>query len=906
VDESLYLAAGYSYWHGYGFTLNPEHPPLAKMISAAPLLFMDVKLSTEAQELLDRRVGAALTRRWSGENLLVDEHFPVARDNWYFWPFNETGILGQEFVYGGANDADKLLAAGRWMQVALTVLTGIVIFFWVRRLAGGMAGALGVALWTLNPVVLAYGHLVLTDMGETLMFLLAVWCFAILLDRPSMGRAALCGLACGGALVMKFSAVLLVPILLALVGLHAMRKRDWRGLGKHVSVMTLMAGGVVWLIYAPFWRPAAVLPADAATKIGVPTWFQVLRPVLIPPDFFKGLALVAGHESTGHMAFLCGQWRSTGWWYYFPVAMAVKMPLPLLLLTTVGLLMWLRGLRQFSFQHGIPWIAALMYLLFSMAGSINIGIRYLLPMFALLAVGTASQFSLASRRVQLGAWLCIGWLLLVTWCAYPYFIEYFNEVAGGSSNGYNWLVDSNLDWGQDVKRLKHFLDQQAITNIHLAFLGPDRSIEYQGIAAWPVSSREAYGMRRGTLVVSATKLMGFEWDWLRACHEPVARVGYSMFIYRLGDADTKERWEQMLRTRPNDAQAHYNLGIVRERAGEERDAIEHYEQAIRIQPDFVVAHVKLATALGRVGRIPEAIEHLEQALSLRPDYAEGHRDMAIAFAQAGRIPDAIEQLREALRINPDYAVAPYDLGVAVQEAGKLEDAIGLYKKALQINPDYAEARNALGIALAQTGNTTEAIAQYEQALRINPDYAAAHNNLGTVLAQTGDTPEAIAHFEQAVRDSPDFAEAHYNYGVALGHVGRVQDATIQYERALRINPDYADARNALGIALAQMGKITEAIAQYEQALRINPDFADAHGNLGNIFSLEGKISDAIDQYEQVLRITPDSPQAHFGLAGALEHAGRTAEAITHYEQALRLKPDYAEARDALARLRAGQ
>ncbi len=295
MDEPAFLVAGYSYWRGYRFTIDPEAPPLAKMISTAPLLFMDVKLPVFVQQWLDQQIGAVVTRGWSGENHLVDEHFPVASGNWYLWP--ATPRLGQEFVYGGANDADKILAAGRWMQVGLTVAAGIVICFWLRRLAGGMAGALGVALWALNPVTLAYGHLVLTDMGETLMFVLAVWCFSTFLDRPSTGRAVVCGLACGGALVMKFSAVLLAPILLALMGLHAMLRRDWRGLGKHLSVMVVVAAGVVLLIYAPLWRPAEPLPPGVARMIGVPAWFQLLRPVLIPRDFFKGLALVAGHES---------------------------------------------------------------------------------------------------------------------------------------------------------------------------------------------------------------------------------------------------------------------------------------------------------------------------------------------------------------------------------------------------------------------------------------------------------------------------------------------------------------------------------------------------------------------------------------------------------------------------------
>jgi Flp pilus assembly protein TadD len=746
VDESVYLVAGYSYWHGYGFTIEPTHPPLAKIISAAPLLFMDVKLSKRTQELLNRRVGAG-----------------VARDNWSSWP--DVGPVGQEFVYGGANDADKILAAGRWMQVALTMLTGIVIHFWLRRLAGAMAGILGVALWALNPVTLAYGHLVLTDMGVTLMFVLAVWYFSIFLDRPSTGYAILCGLACGGALVMKFSAVLLAPILLTLLGLQAILKREWRGLGKYACVMAAAAGAVVLLVYAPFWSPAPPLPADIATKIGVPTWFQVLRPILIPPDFFKGLALLAGHESAGHWAFLCGQWRSTGWWYYFPVTIAVKTPLPLLLLTIVGLVMWLRGLRRFSFQHAIPWVAALMYLVFAIIGNINIGVRHLLPMFALLAVGTALQLSLRSRRVQLSGWLCTGWLLVVTWRAYPYFIEYFNEVAGGSSNGYQWLVDSNLDWGQDVKRLKHFLDEQAMTNIDLAYFGPGGPIDYYGITGRRVTSGEAEGMHSGTLVVSATEFMSPGWDWLRASHEPVTRIGYTMFVYHLGDAETKERWEQMLRIDPSDARAHYNLGIVLERAGDAEGAITHYEQAIRIKPDFAMPHFDLAIALQRAGKVMDAIEEYEQVLRLKPGLAE---------------PEAHN-----------------DLGNALERTGKFEEAIAHYERALWMKPDYAEAHNGLGTALYQTSRREEAIAHYEQALRIDPDFAEAHNNLGNVFLQEGKFSEAVGHYEQALRIKPDYVDAHFNLGLSLENLGRTPEAVEQYEQTLKLRPDFNPARSAL-------------------------------------------------------------------------------------------------------------
>ena len=756
MDEGVFLAAGYNYWHGLGFNFDPEAPPLAKMISATPLLFLDVKLPPEAQQLLTRQVGSTVTCRWSGEKLLVDEGFPVARDNWYFWPVVEAQTAGQAFLYGGANDATRLLAAGRWMQVALMVLTGIVIFFWLRRLAGDAAGALGVALWSLNPVALAYGHLVLTDMGETLLFVLAVWGFTVLLERPSAGRAVLCGLACGGALVMKFSAVVLAPILLVLMGLEAMPKRQWRGWGKHLAVMALAAGGVVLLVYAPYWTPAPPLSPEQATRLGVPAWFQLLRPVLIPPDFFKGLALVAGHESAGHISYLWGQWRRTGWWYYFPVAMAVKTPLPLLALTAVGLGLWLRGLRRFSFPQAAPWLAALIYLVFAMVGTIDIGVRHLLPMFALLAVGSASQFGLRSRRVQLCAWLGIGWLLVVTWRARPHFIEYFNEAAGGPPNGYRWLVDSNLDWGQDAKRLKHFLDEQGITNADLACFGPRRSIGYYGISGRRITSGEARGIHSGTLIISASVLVSPPWDWLRACHEPVARIGYTMFVYHLGDPETKERWERMLRINPHDARAHYNLAIILERTGQPLAAIAHYEKALRIQPDYTMAHYNLAETLEQVGRVSEAIEHYQQALRISPGFAEAHYNLATALLAMGNGQEAAKHLERFVELNPDSAQAQYCLAEASNQTGRSREAIGHYEQALQLQPGFADAYNNLAWLLAthtpaEGGDAVRAVGLAQRACELTGDRRAGYlDTLAAAYAAAGQFREAVATAQEAV------------------------------------------------------------------------------------------------------------------------------------------------------------
>jgi Gpi18-like mannosyltransferase len=176
------------------------------------------------------------------------------------------------FYYDGTNDAEKLLFAGRLMQVVLTLLTGAVIFFWIRQLAGGEAAIFGTALWVFNPIALAYGHLILTDVGATLTFLLGIWSFSRLLERPTSSRAVLVGLATGGAFLMKFTAVLLSPMYATMAMVWWWKTPPDRKQVGTVCTVIALAGLVTWITillgYMPYWSPAPSLPAEQAARMG--------------------------------------------------------------------------------------------------------------------------------------------------------------------------------------------------------------------------------------------------------------------------------------------------------------------------------------------------------------------------------------------------------------------------------------------------------------------------------------------------------------------------------------------------------------------------------------------------------------------------------------------------------------
>ena len=562
VDEASHLGVGYIYWKGAHTRLGAEeHPPLASLVETFPLLFMDVKLSDIDQAMVRGELGYPWTVSWNGTirpvtdlvspacqrhdvrilpfgDLLVQwscpSNYPV--NNWYYQAVPEAQMFGKFFVYGGDNDGDAMLFAGRMAQTVLTLLTGLVIFFWVRRATGrDDAAVVALALWTFNPVVLAYGHVANTDMGAAFGITLSAYLFARLVEQPTLKNAALAGAATGMALCMKFTTLILGPVFLVMLVLAwgRLKLRVW-DVGKLGGVYLLVGWCVTLLVFLPFAAPAPPPTETDLATFNLPFWFRALRPVLVPSGLFKGIAIALGHSKGGTESYLMGHWSKSGWWYYFPVAFLLKMPVAYVLMVGGGLLLFIRQAKSARVLEQICWLGACLYLFCTMTSGINIGVRHLLPMLALLAVGTGCAFSrLANRWLRLTAMAFLGWLAATVLLAYPLYIQFFSEAVGGARNGYQYLIDSNYDWGQDAKRLKRFLDERQIDHIYLDYFGNQFSVEYLKIPNTRVSPEQAKHIPQGTLVVSASLLMRPEWKWLRDSHQPMARVAHTLFVYQL-------------------------------------------------------------------------------------------------------------------------------------------------------------------------------------------------------------------------------------------------------------------------------------------------------------------------------------------------------------------------------------
>jgi len=213
---------------------------------------------------------------------------------------------------------------------------------------------------------------------------------------------------------------------------------------------------------------------------------------------------------------------------------------------------------------------------------------------------------------------------------------------------------------------------------------------------------------------------------------------------------------------PEDAQAHYNFGVVLQEHGHHDKAVKSYSRALELKSDYAEAHCNLGVALKELGHFDRAVASYRQALEIIPNLAKAHSNLGNALRELGQLDDAVASCIRALEINPDYAEAHNNLGIAQKDLGQLDKAVASYFRALEINPDYAEAHNNLGLVQKDLGQLDNAVASYRRALGIRPDYVDALNSLGVVLQDLGQLDNALMCYRGALEIEPDFYKAYSN------------------------------------------------------------------------------------------------------------------------------------------------
>jgi tetratricopeptide (TPR) repeat protein len=457
-DEGDHIFSGYMNWKNGEYSLNPEHPPLVKLVATLPLLPLDL------------RVAPRLGRFFKSEAYYGGRELLFRNDP----------------RYGGHYTADSILFRVHMAASIFALTLAVLLFLAGREMFGTTAGLVAMALFVFDPTILANAPFVATDSGATCLFFASVYAFYRYVKVPSWQRILVCGVTFGLALVSKHSAILLFPVLLLLAAgelaarWYAARRTgrpsaagDARRMGAAMLAMAAIAIFVLWSVYSfryamhpvdevmpSLEKNVATLPALQANTI-----LFFARHHLLPESYLYGLADVQ-QVAVEMPSYILGKVYAHGKWFYFPVALSLKWSVGMLGLLGLALYAFVTGRVRKPREAFFLLLPALFYLAVAMESRLNIGVRHVLPVFP-FAFALAGAGAWALMR-QNRAWLypvaaLLLWHTVDSVRMFPNYIPYANILWGGPSKTHLYLSDSATDWGQQLKWTKEYVDAH---NIH--------------------------------------------------------------------------------------------------------------------------------------------------------------------------------------------------------------------------------------------------------------------------------------------------------------------------------------------------------------------------------------------------------------------------------------------------------
>ena len=621
-DEDNHLYAGYMSWKTGDFGLNPEHPPLVKMLAALPILKMSLR-----------------------EPALQNREFK-----------KEAFLGGKEFLF--KNDADTMLFRARMAAAGLTVLLAVLVFVAGREMFGTGAGFVALVLLVFDPNQLAHGAFVTTDTGLACFLFATVYCFYRFVKRPTVWRLVCVGLAGGLALSTKHTGILIFPILLVLAACESLmgRKEEPEAIKPkrlsllgHVGALAAIAAISVTVLWGSYGfryaaRPAGLQMNPPAAEfiegLSRPRETKMLATVakhqLLPESYIYGLADVRNMDDF-YSSYLLGKVYPHGVWFYFPVAIAIKSTLAFLAL--LGIAIWAMALRKLPRWREILFLTVppALYLAVAMSSHMNIGVRHVLPIYAFLGVligGAATALVESKRRWIYVIGALLAFQAFTSLRAYPTYISYVNEAWGGQKNAWWLLSDSNADWAQQLKATKKYLDSRGVKDCWFVYFGEGViDTGYYGIPCKALPTPDAMWVGEkfydtpevleGMVLISAANLSGFEfgpgelnpYEQFKAL-QPSGVIQNGIYVF-------EGRFEIPLAAAIGQRQKAAEL--LHE--GRPDGAFVVAQRAVRLAPNAVASNVLLGDVLVALGHKEEALgayEHaLKSAQSIYPEFQAG-------------------------------------------------------------------------------------------------------------------------------------------------------------------------------------------------------------------------------------------------------------------------------------------
>ena len=622
-DEDDHIYAGYMSWKHADFGLNPEHPPLVKLVAAIPLLNMPLKM-------------------------------PVLQDRFFK---HEAFLGGKDFLF--KNNADAMLFRARIAVSIFTLLLGLLVFLAAQEMFGTAAAFIALTLLVFDPNLLAHGAVVGTDVGLSCFTFASIYAFYRYTKAPSAWRLLITGIATGLALASKHTGILILPMLLLLTicelvrskrtagNQEAMRvptgKRAWQ-LAIALAAIGAVALVILWAAYG--FRYAARAEgrqlnpplSSFVQTLSRPREVLLLQTVahfhLLPESYIYGLADVR-IMSDFYTSFLLGRIYPHGVWFYFPVAFAIKSSLSFLILLIIALWTVASGRLTASREILVLTIPPVFYLIVAMSSGMNIGVRHILPMYPflwILIAGAAYALIQHSRRWTYLVVALLVFQIISTSRSYPAYIAYANELWGGPSHAYRLLSDSNSDWGQQLKDVKRYLDQRGVKDCWFIYFAEGVvDATYYGIPCRPLPTADSLWVNEpanappvidGAVLISAGDLSGFEfgpgplnpYEQFKSLR-PVAVIDYGVFVY----------------------EGHFEIPLAAS-----------------------IGHAQKAQALLEAHSLPEALAEAQQAVALAPDAVKPNALLGDIFTAMQRPEEAHASYEKALMlaktVQPEFQV----------------------------------------------------------------------------------------------------------------------------------------------------------------------------------------------------------------------------------------------------------
>ncbi len=611
-DEAHHLYDGYLILTQRDYRANAEVPPLVKIAAALPLLHL--------HPVLPAATGTSQT-----ENAF---------------------LAGRAFVFG--NGGDRLLFPARMACMLFSLATAWLIYAAGRHFFGVLAGVCSLFLFVFDPNVLAHGTLISTDMGSACFLLASTYAFYRYSIRRTWRWLLATGLLAGLALVAKFTGVLIAPMLVMIAAVEGMRERKpataVRLLGASFAVLAC-AWLVLWAFYGFRYAPASnglqlspalgkylatmPHPADGA-KLALLARFQVL-----PQAYLWGLANTK-HTEWDYTSYFFGRVYRHGPWQYFPVAFLLKSTLPLLLLLLLAPVLWRRAGAEYGRQLVFLLVPVGVYFAVITTSHFDIGARHLMPVYPFLSLLAGAVAAMLLRRGPGWAALAGGlllWQAVTTIRVAPNYMAYGNEAWGGPLQVRHYLSDANVDWGQQLKTVKAYLDQNHDPECWFAYF-PDGAVQPQDYGIRCHRLPTPSGLRwfdlpmnvppriHGTVLISESDLDGVESGEgaLNPYAEfqklkPVAILQDGVYVYQ-GDfpVPLASAWVAV----------HHSAKCVQR--GDLAEARTLAQQATALAPESARTQLQLATVLARQQQWVPAREHYQLArqnlLRQRPDLEE--------------------------------------------------------------------------------------------------------------------------------------------------------------------------------------------------------------------------------------------------------------------------------------------